>query len=170
MHSLHIWRISCESTFFELSINGFISYLILLTSIFMKVNCPCSISQPFCDRRDPRKTTLTLNLVQRRRAQNRVAQRAFRLRKEETIKEISAKLSEMERELERMEHSNDDLTDQISALLRKIRSLERENEELKARFPSISSAGSTPLSTAFPSGRQSFSKGNDAAAMANGCF
>jgi bZIP transcription factor len=52
--------------------------------------------------------------LQRRRAQNREAQKAYRLRKEEKIKELSAKMSEMEREMERMEQLNHDLHTQIS--------------------------------------------------------
>jgi hypothetical protein len=69
--------------------------------------------------------------LQRRRAQNRVAQKAYRLRKEEKIKELSAKLSEIEREMERMEQSNHDLSTQISTLLHKISKLEKENRRLK---------------------------------------
>jgi phage shock protein A len=76
----------------------------------------------------------------------------------------------MEREMERMEQSNDDLSEQINALQRKIRALERENEELKAASPSASSNRSTPLGSANFPPKQNFSKGNDAAAMANGCF
>jgi phage shock protein A len=75
----------------------------------------------------------------------------------------------MEQEMEQMQQSDGDLTDKISALQRKIRTLERENEELKAMSPSVSSPGSTPLGSA--SVRQSFSRErSDAAAMANGCF
>lgn len=76
----------------------------------------------------------------------------------------------MEREMEKMEQSNDDLSDQISELQRKIRTLENENAELKATSPSMSSGESTLLGSTFSTTRQGTSKGNDAAAMANGCF
>jgi predicted RNase H-like nuclease (RuvC/YqgF family) len=87
--------------------------------------------------------------IQRRRAQNRAAQRAFRLRKEETIKVISAKLSKMEGETEWMKQSNQDLSDQVSALQRHIKMLEKENRELKEASLSESFHRSTPIGRAF---------------------
>jgi septal ring factor EnvC (AmiA/AmiB activator) len=60
-----------------------------------------------------------------------VAQKAYRLRKEEKIKELLAKLSEKEREMERMEQSYQDFGTQIKALLQKIPKLEKENRKLK---------------------------------------
>jgi prefoldin subunit 5 len=87
--------------------------------------------------------------MQRRRAQNRAAQRAFRLRKEETIKVVSAKLFKMEREMEWMKRSNQDLSDQVSALQQNIQMLEKENRELKEASLSESSHGSTPIGRTF---------------------
>src|SRR5947209_13226146 len=87
--------------------------------------------------------------IQRRRAQNRAAQRAFRLRKEETIKVISAKLSKVEREMEWMKLSNQDLSDQVSALQQNIQMLEKENRELKEASLSESSHGSMPIGRSF---------------------
>jgi chromosome segregation ATPase len=87
--------------------------------------------------------------IQRRRAQNRAAQRAFRLRKEETIKVISAKLSKIEREMEWAKRSKQDLSDQVSALQQNIQMLEKENRELKEASLSESSHGSTPIGRTF---------------------
>jgi septal ring factor EnvC (AmiA/AmiB activator) len=97
--------------------------------------------------------------LQRRRAQNRVAQKAYRLRKEEKINELSAKLSEMEREMERMEQSNHDLSTQISTLLQKIPKLEKENRKLKADSPLEDSPGSAPTRTTFWVSRQTIPNG-----------
>ena len=87
--------------------------------------------------------------IQRRRAQNRAAQRAYRLRKEETIKVISAKLFKMEREMEWMRQSNQELSNQASMLQQDIQMLEKENRELKEASLSESSHGSTPFGRTF---------------------
>ena len=78
-----------------------------------------------------------------------MAQKAFRLRKEEKIKELSAKLSEMEREMERMEQSNQDLRTQLSTVLQKIPKLEKENRKLKEGSPLENSHGSASIGTTF---------------------
>jgi predicted nucleic acid-binding Zn-ribbon protein len=54
-----------------------------------------------------------------------VAQKAYRSRKEEKFRELSAKLSEMERDMERMEQSYQDFGTQIKALLQQIPKLEK---------------------------------------------
>ena len=87
--------------------------------------------------------------IQRRRAQNRAAQKAFRLRKDQTIKVISEKLFKMEREMEWMKQSNQDLSNQASALQQNIQMLEKENRELKEASLSESSHGSPPIGRAF---------------------
>jgi AP-1-like transcription factor len=87
--------------------------------------------------------------IQRRKAQNRAAQRAFRLRKEQTIKVISAKLSEVEGEMEWMKQSNRDLSDQVSVLQQNIQMLENENRELKEASLTESPHGSMPIRRAF---------------------
>ena len=87
--------------------------------------------------------------IQRRRAQNRAAQKAFRLRKEETIKVISAKLAKMVREMEWMKQLNQDLSNQVSALQQNIQMLEKENRELKEASLSESSHGSTSIGRTF---------------------
>jgi hypothetical protein len=74
-------------------------------------------------------SSLHLLQSQRRRAQNRESQRAFRLRQQDTIKQISARRSAMEQELKRMHQLNQGLTDEISALRQKIQIRERESIE-----------------------------------------
>jgi TolA-binding protein len=62
---------------------------------------------------------------------------------------LSAKLSEMEREMERMEQSNQDLSTQLSTVLQKIPKLEQENRGLKKGSPVEDSHGSALIGTTF---------------------
>lgn len=68
---------------------------------------------------------------ERRRAQNRAAQRAFRARKEETIKESSTRLDALKEELVRLQFNNDGLFETISNLQAQIALLQRENAQLR---------------------------------------
>jgi FtsZ-binding cell division protein ZapB len=71
------------------------------------------------------------------------------MRKEETIRVLSAKLSMMEREMEWMKQSNQHLSSQVSPLQQNIQILEKENRELKEASLSGSSHGSTPIGRTF---------------------
>lgn len=60
----------------------------------------------------------------KRKAQNRAAQRAFRERKERHVKELEAKVSELENVTKRMQEENEKLKYKLSTL-------ESENNVLK---------------------------------------
>ena len=67
----------------------------------------------------------------RRRAQNRAAQRAFRARKEETIKESSARLEALQEELNRLQTTNGNLSETVDALKEQSVRLQKENAALR---------------------------------------
>jgi regulator of replication initiation timing len=70
---------------------------------------------------------------QRRRAQNRAAQRAFRARKEDTIKESSARLEALQEELTRLQSANGNLSETVSRLRSENARLRQENAALRCR-------------------------------------
>lgn len=112
-------------------------------------------------------SSLHLLQSQRRRAQNRESQRAFRVRQQDAIKQISAKRSAMEQELKRMHQLNQDLTDEISTLRQKIQMREREYGKFQTACLSMSSTRSSLLPASSTLGQD---EGNKIAAMANGCL
>ena len=71
--------------------------------------------------------------LQRRRAQNRAAQRAYRARKETTIKESSARVELLQQQLTRLQFTNDILSTTVSNLRTEIRRLQKENTPMKGR-------------------------------------
>ena len=115
-------------------------------------------------------------MAQRRRAQNRAAQRAFRARKEDAIKEISEKLQILQKEFERIERSNEDYAELVTSMRREILRLEQENEALKAASPGPStfseSVCSSPMSHrgSIVLASRKPPESEDSAALANGLF
>ncbi|CAD6446144.1 56b2e669-bef9-4085-ae2a-da19de16e4cb [Sclerotinia trifoliorum] len=79
----------------------------------------------------------------RRKAQNRQAQRAFRERKERHVKELEAKLAELEK-------NTGDLTQENERLKLKLAKAATENEILKATSGHSSRGGSEPLANTGP--------------------
>ena len=70
--------------------------------------------------------------LQRRKETNRAAQRAFRLRKEETIRKGVARLQELEDEVTRLRSENGDLSEAIAELQAEMLRLRAENAALEA--------------------------------------
>ena len=70
---------------------------------------------------------------ERRRAQNRAAQRAFRARKEETIKESSARLEVLESEITKLNTTNVTLNTAVNELNAQVVQLQLENADLRGR-------------------------------------
>ncbi|EDN99694.1 hypothetical protein SS1G_02552 [Sclerotinia sclerotiorum 1980 UF-70] len=79
----------------------------------------------------------------RRKAQNRQAQRAFRERKERHVKELEAKLAELEK-------NTGDLAQENERLKLKLAKAATENEILKATSGHSSRGGSEPLANTGP--------------------
>lgn len=80
-------------------------------------------------------------LAAKRKAQNRQAQRAFRERKETRLKELEAKLVQLEEEKQR-------LMDQIECMLEHNKSIASENESLRLHRPLVlpeSMTGAAPV-------------------------
>ena len=71
--------------------------------------------------------------LQRRRAQNRAAQRAYRARKEIIIKESSARLELLQQQLTRLQSINETLSTTVSNLETEIDGLQKENTLMKRR-------------------------------------
>jgi AP-1-like transcription factor len=75
---------------------------------------PSSVSSPV--RRVISKTELTVFALQKRKAQNRAAQRAFRERKEKHLKDLETKVEELEKASEATNHENGLLRAQVERI------------------------------------------------------
>lgn len=72
-----------------------------------------------------------LTISQRRKAQNRIAQRLFRQRKDLAIKQSSDEVERLTSRLKNFEQINCDLSKQLVDLKAKISRLEKENDRLR---------------------------------------
>lgn len=109
--------------------------------------------------------------MQRRKLLNRVAQRAFRARKDASIRELSVRAVELRDELALMGESNKDLHGRIFLQEQKVEGLELENTELKQRLLGMTGeVDNSQMEIEHSPPNAASSEGDIVSAMANGCL
>ncbi|KAL9623166.1 MAG: hypothetical protein Q9160_002481 [Pyrenula sp. 1 TL-2023] len=74
-----------------------------------------------------------LTSLQRRKAQNRIAQRLFRQKKDHMIKQLSAEVERLKSQSKNLEHTNSGLTNMTVELKATVSRLEKENQRLRTK-------------------------------------
>jgi AP-1-like transcription factor len=113
---------------------------------------PTSVGEPRL--MSPQYVDTNVSPMQKRKAQNRAAQRAFRERKEKHLKDLETKVSELEKASETANHENERLRGQVDKMT-------IELNEYKKRF-SMTSSSRAPMTNARGTfGNSIFSNIND---------
>lgn len=114
---------------------------------FEIVQTRCDVSQQSYA---PYRNSTNTVIWQRRREQNRKAQRAYRARKEAQLKAASTTLFEKQTQLQSLDNHNKALMETIEQLKATITRLEIENQALKANSPSMGGFDETSFWVAEP--------------------